>query len=308
MLTTTGNNNDDRMNLRIWQENLNKSPTTQHCILSGPFTAKEWDIIAIQEPAIDDLGNTKATPDWNVIYPTHRYTHQDRPRAVTLIHKRINTNNWRQIPFPSSDMVVVQFTGPFGHATIFNIYDDSKSRSAIPLLTSFLSREICTICPAPHNHMLWLGDFNAHHFLWEEEHNTHLCNTAEAQETSQKLIDLIANYDMQMALPKDRPTLQSTSTSNWTRPDNIFCTAHTIEAIILCDTRLQRRPPCTDHVPILTTINWETPLAINAATHNYRDVDWEDFCLALGTLLSSIPPAGPITTEEQYQTAANNLS
>jgi len=53
--------------LRIWQENLNKSDIAQHCILSGPITAKDFDIIAIQEPCIDDLGNTKATPDWNVI-------------------------------------------------------------------------------------------------------------------------------------------------------------------------------------------------------------------------------------------------
>jgi len=119
--------NTNIASLRIWQENLNKSATAQHCILSGPFTAKEWDIIVIQEPVIDDLGNTKATPNWNVIYPTQRLTHQARTRAVTLIHKRLNTNNWRQIPFPSADVVIVQLTGPFGHVTIFNIYDDSKT-------------------------------------------------------------------------------------------------------------------------------------------------------------------------------------
>ena len=94
--------------------------------------------MAIQEPVIDDYGNTKATSDWNVIYPTLRYTHQNRARAVTLIHKRLNTNNWRQIPFPSADVVVVQLSGSFGHATIFNVYDDSTKREAIPLLAAFL--------------------------------------------------------------------------------------------------------------------------------------------------------------------------
>ena len=146
--------NTNIASLRIWQENLNKSATAQHCILSGPFTAKEWDIIAIQEPVIDNLGNTKATPDWNVIYPTQRFTHQARTRAVTLIHKRLNTNNWRQIPFPSTDVVIVQLTGPFGHVTIINIYDDSKIRSVIPSLTTFLSRELHLVRPSPSAHML----------------------------------------------------------------------------------------------------------------------------------------------------------
>ncbi|KAG1824590.1 uncharacterized protein BJ212DRAFT_1236693, partial [Suillus subaureus] len=82
----------------------------------------DWDIIAIQEPTIDTKGNTRATPDWHVVYPTHRYTQAKRSRTVTLVHKRINTNSWRQLPFPSADVVIIQFTGSFGKLTIFNIY------------------------------------------------------------------------------------------------------------------------------------------------------------------------------------------
>ena len=302
--------NANTASIRIWQENLNKSATAQHCILSGPFTAKDWDLVAIQEPAIDDLGNTKleATPDWNVLYPSHRYTHQARSRAVTLVHKRLNTNNWRQIPFPSANVVIVQLRGPFGHVTIINIYDDSKSRSVIPLLTTFLSREKRTICPTPTAHMIWLGDFNAHHFMWEEERNAHLCNPADAQETAQQIINLMAEHDMSMALPKDRPTLQSTSSGNWTRPDNVFCTSHTLDAIKLCDTKPRRRPPCTDHVPILTTLNLEVPRANLTVTRNFRETDWEEFRATLGTLLYGIPPPMPIINEEQFQMAAADLT
>ena len=297
----------NKTSLRIWQENLNKSATAQHCILSGPFTAKEWDVVAIQEPVIDSLGNTKATSDWNVIYPSARYTHQDRIRAVTLVNKRINTNNWRQIPFPSADVVIVQFTGPSSLVTLFNIYDDCKNRTTIPLLTAFLTREINSIRPRPQDHMLWIGDFNAHHFMWEEERNAHLCESAEAQEVSQRLIELIADYDMQMALPKDCPTLQSTSTGNWTRPDNVFCTDHTLNLITLCDTKPRRRPPCTDHVPILTVIELEIPSTDYAATRNFKGVDWEEFNGKLSTLLHDIPAAAPITSEEQFHRATSNL-
>ena len=297
----------NKMSLRIWQENLNKSATAQHCILSGPFTVKEWDVVAIQEPVIDNLGNTKATPDWNVIYPSARYTHQDRSRAVTLVNKRINTNNWRQIPFPSSDVVVVQFTGPFGLVTMFNIYVDSRSRTTIPLLTNFLSREINAIRPRPQDHMLWIGDFNTHHFMWEEERNAHLCETAEAQEVSQQLIELVADHGMQMALPKNRPTLQSTSTGNWTRPDNVFCTDHTLNVITQCDTKPRRRPPCTDHVPILTTLELEVPTATHEASRNFKGVDWEEFNIKLSALLSDIPTPMPIMSEEQFQRAISDL-
>jgi hypothetical protein len=46
------NNTPDEMavRLQIWQEILNKSSTTQHCILSSPFMAKSFDIVDLQEP------------------------------------------------------------------------------------------------------------------------------------------------------------------------------------------------------------------------------------------------------------------
>jgi len=109
------------------------------CVLSGPETARDWDIIAIQEPTIDAKGNTRATPDWHVIYPTHRYTHSKRSRAVTLVHKRINTNSWRQLPFPSADVVVIQLNGPFSKLTLFNIYNNGDKQDTPPLHYSPIS-------------------------------------------------------------------------------------------------------------------------------------------------------------------------
>jgi hypothetical protein len=62
--------------------------------------------------------------------------------------------------------------------------------------------------------MLWMGDFNRHHPLWEAPRNRHLFN----YEAASPLIDLIANYNMIQLLPCGTPTLQSSSTGNWTRP------------------------------------------------------------------------------------------
>ncbi len=45
---------DNRPTLRIWQQNLNKSDSTQHDMLSKILTPA-CDIIAIQEPYLDRM-------------------------------------------------------------------------------------------------------------------------------------------------------------------------------------------------------------------------------------------------------------
>ncbi|KAG2117620.1 hypothetical protein DEU56DRAFT_717608, partial [Suillus clintonianus] len=111
-----------------------------------------------------------------------------------------------------------------------------------------------------------------------------------------------------MALPKDKPTLQSSSSGNWTRPDNVFCTSHTLHSFTLCDTAPRRRPPCTDHVPIYSILDLNIPQATTSINPNYRDVDWDEFRGALTRNLADIPPPIIITSEEQFQLAAANLN
>ena len=63
--------------------------------------------------------------------------------------------------------------------------------------------------------MIWLGDFNRHHPLWEEERNLHLL-TEMYLNAAEPLLHLLAEYGMQQVLPKNMPTLQSLTTKNWT--------------------------------------------------------------------------------------------
>ena len=155
--------------------------------------------------------------------------------------------------------------------------------------------------------MIWMGDINCHHALWEEDRNSHLCDSAVAQTNANEWIELMAEYGLIQALPKDKPTLQSTSSGNWTRPDNVFCTDHTINFFIKCDTAPKLRAPKTDHVPILSTLDLEIPQAPTSANHNYREVDWEKFNEQLTSRLSNIPAPTVLTNEHDFQTAANNL-
>ncbi|KIM51836.1 hypothetical protein SCLCIDRAFT_40871, partial [Scleroderma citrinum Foug A] len=91
---------------------------------NGPV-AKQNDIIAIQEPAIDHCtGLTKANLHWQAVYLTHKFTLDATPRAITLINTKLSTNNWEQIPFPSRDIVIIQCQGTHGKCMLINIYND----------------------------------------------------------------------------------------------------------------------------------------------------------------------------------------
>ena len=234
-----------------------------------------------------------------------KFTQDSRPQVVTLINSKLSTNYWKQIPFPSRDVVITQFTGTQGTCTLVNIYNDGKHDRTIEELERFLATNIREVRPSVNDHMIWLGDFNRHHPLWDEERNSHLFTNATL-EAAQKLINVLADYGMVQALPKDLPTLQSTSSGNWTRPDNVFCTDHSEQLITLCTTDPDQREPKTDHVPILTRIDLDIPPAPDTDFKNYKEVNWEAFNSFLSNLLSHTPLT-PIATKAQFQEAARNL-
>ena len=70
--------------LRIWQQNLNKSRVVQEDLInSGVY--KDYDVLILQEPYIDSYGNTKATSNWRVVYPTSFLSRTHPTRSVMLI-------------------------------------------------------------------------------------------------------------------------------------------------------------------------------------------------------------------------------
>ena len=291
--------------LRIWQQNLNTSHIAQ-LTLTNTLRPLDWDIIALQEPAINKIGNTRANSHWRVVYPTTKYSNGAKPRAVMLINSNISTNAWRQIDFPSADVVIIQVTTLQGLCTILNIYNDCKHDNTIAALEQYLTSNIATIRPDPQDHMIWLGDFNRHHPLWDDSSNSHLF-TLPALTASQKLIDLLADYGLTQILPRNKPTLQSSSTKNWTRPDNTFCTEHTHNALVSCDTDPDRRGPNTDHLPILTHFDLSLAQSEQAPSWNYREVDWKAFNASLDKALAKLAPPQSVTTPDEFQTLARHL-
>ncbi|KIJ09203.1 hypothetical protein PAXINDRAFT_49818, partial [Paxillus involutus ATCC 200175] len=101
---------------------------------NGPI-ANDWDIIAIQEPHMKTNGSTDSPTSFVALYPSTQYdTPMPQSRSVLLISKSLDSNSWQQLPFPSPDVTVIQLQGPFGHCTIFNVYNDCKHHDTIKLL------------------------------------------------------------------------------------------------------------------------------------------------------------------------------
>jgi len=107
---------------------------------------------------------------------------------------------------------------------------------------------------APKPDDIWLGDFNRHSPMWDKAHNSQLF-TRSALHEAQQLIDLAVIWNMHMALRPGINTLKSTSSKNYMRPDNVWISDTIRNNIIKCDVLPSECPICTDHLPIITTLN-----------------------------------------------------
>ena len=124
--------------------------------------------------------------------------------------------------------------------------------------------------PTNTDSVVWLGDFNRHHPLWEDDANERLFKPTDF--ISPLLVILYKN-DMILALPKGLPTYQ-TSTGNWTRPDNVWRCSSPDDPIICCDVLPAIQPLVADHLPIITELALPLPRAAKPPTLDFRQADW----------------------------------
>ncbi|KII85398.1 hypothetical protein PLICRDRAFT_60623, partial [Plicaturopsis crispa FD-325 SS-3] len=112
---------------------LNKSKRAHFDLINSAYH-KDYDILALQEPYIDALGNTKANPKWRVVYPSSHPADGSTVRSVLLVNTRLDTNHWRQLSVPSNDITAIQFTGEFGTMSLINVYNDCTHSRTLDLL------------------------------------------------------------------------------------------------------------------------------------------------------------------------------
>ena len=181
------------------------------------------NLIALQEPTINPFNLTIASSDWTLIYPSVHGSMPNRTRAITLICSNISTDSWSQLDFPSSDVTVIQLKGTWGKITIFNTYNDCDNSDTVKLLSNYYSRNQVQLEHADMGtvHIIWLGDFNQHHPLWDDPDDDRLF-TPNVISAAEELIEAIADAGLELALPSRIPMHQHNVTKSWTRLDQVL--------------------------------------------------------------------------------------
>ena len=148
-------NNTTIQHLQIRQQNTNKSLTATADLLAIANTEK-YDIIAIQEPYINFLGNARSSPKWYSMYPRIHYINKNkRMHSMILISKKIATNSWSAIDIGSPDVTAVKITTHTGRIIIYNLYcncmhsdslcDLRKHLQAVMICLSSYPIDICQL-------------------------------------------------------------------------------------------------------------------------------------------------------------------
>ncbi|KAJ3557254.1 hypothetical protein NP233_g11792 [Leucocoprinus birnbaumii] len=300
-------NNDQEQyrRLRILQINMNKSEAA-HLDLINRNLADNWDIVCLQEPHITKYGNIRTPNKFRQVYPVDRHKEgAGRVRSAMWINEAIDTNNWEMVAIQgTNDITAVRLTGPYGKLAIFNVYNPCDNNTVQELLDRFLIRRRGEFYDSDHKHVIWCGDFNRHHPLWDRDEDVDLFR-GQNRDRADKFISILAEHDMMMALPKGIPTICTHRTKRYTRPDNIFMTEQTLAHVARCDVESTWRPPNTDHFPIVTMLELPTKLTTPRPMRNFKQADWKEFREALERQLPELNIPGVIATvrdlEEQTQ-------
>ncbi|CAG7849707.1 SubName: Full=Uncharacterized protein {ECO:0000313/EMBL:CCA71555.1} [Serendipita indica DSM 11827] len=229
----------------------------------------DWDVIAIQEPALNSLGNTRANRKWQSFYPsTKAHEGHGRIRAVMLVSTCVGA--CMQIDVDSSNIVGIRVGTTSGLCTIYNIYNEGTSNDTLDQLTQHL--ETRNTSTWANRLEVWLGDFNRHHHTWEGDNNRHLRSLTD---TITPLLNLIIEHSMQQLLPAGIPTREENGSQ--TRPDNVWASDNIVHRLVECNTWPDLCPTTMDHIPIASIIDLSVAKVAIMPRPNYRRTNWEKF-------------------------------
>ena len=158
-------NSTTSAHLRIWQQNLNRSLTSQlHLINSA--RPDDWDILIIQEPWMGWLG-TCSSPHWRVLYPdTYFVDNTKKPCSLIMVNTNVPTNSYEQVHFNSPDVTGLIIMQANSKVLIINIYNDCNCNKAIDKVTLLLTSQFPNNFIPNNTHIILAGDFNRHHTWW----------------------------------------------------------------------------------------------------------------------------------------------
>jgi hypothetical protein len=80
--------------ISIWQQNVNKSSSCQHDLLSNNHLNNMGiNIIALQEPSVNFVNCMIASKDWFPLYPSMHSLSPNKTRSLLLINMTISPDS-----------------------------------------------------------------------------------------------------------------------------------------------------------------------------------------------------------------------
>ena len=293
--------------LHILQINLNKSEKSHLDTINGRLSEK-YDIILIQEPHVTKFNAIQTPPNFRPVFPRNRFQDNAQIRSVIWVSKHLETKHWKIIDIKdTNNITAIQLTGEYGKIIIFNIYNDCTHSRNEATLRNYILTHRNTLIDDNESHMIWAGDFNRHHPLWGDNKDTHLFTIQVLREV-ENIINLLADYNMEMALPKGIPMLQHMRTKKYSRPDNFFCSTMLRHYIIKCQVKAQMRPTSTNHFPIETQLDLPQSRIPPDPSFNFRTADWDKFNDELKRKLTALPQLKQIQNLQQLELIGNGLT
>jgi len=267
----------------------------------------EHEIAAIQEPYLNHTHNSWASLKWYTLYPKEHYAKPNKTRSLLLINRRILTNNWAQIDFALSNVTAVQLQTPSGQVLLINMYNDGKNPEGAQKVIQYMRNIARAHNPRHSPHIIWMGDFNTHHPMWDKERNSHLFMRTNLDKV-QIIIDVKANHDLQMLLPKNIPNLCAMETRNFTQLDNVLAYSSLQEHVLECKTSPETCTPRTDHIPIITTLDMNLGRQEEMLKPNFKSTNWPKFQKELTKKLKNIDTQHEIRNKSEFYRRLNALT
>jgi len=296
--------------ITVWQQNVNKSRKCQHNLISNnDLINKGISFIALQEPTMDHNGYTLALRDWTLVYPSMHRSSDNPSRTVTLVNASIRSDTWKQLEFPSSDVTVIQLSSGWGKLTIVNVYNDCNNDTTMWLLMEFHRKNHSELMESTNEtaHVLWVGDFNRHHPYWDDPSDIRLF-TKDVLEAAEKLIEVVADTGLDLALPSSIPTHKHNVMKLWSRLDQVFISDHSENLLISCNTQPDQRGINTDHLPIIMELGLAADIIQEEDINNFRNVDWDEFRKELSVQLANLLQPVLIDNQEQLEHSCKSLT
>lgn len=74
-------------------------------------------------------------------------------------------------------------------------------------------------------------------------------------DSAEKLISVVADAGLDLALPLKIPTHKHNVTKKWSRLDHVFLSEHLFDTLLSCEALTNNLGPNTDHLPVVTKLD-----------------------------------------------------